>query len=146
LAARAAVHRLVCIHDAVKVGLIVEDFPRIDSAFDDVWHEFADVAAHGRDTAAQTDVVKDDRDRDLDIVRGAIAPTIEPTRAMPKAVVIDSPVPAHSGAASTPRPSVISSTRWIASSPRSGRMSVAPNDFCDLGRRNRHEGVGLSYR
>ena len=57
----------------------------------------------------------------------ADAPTIEPGRAIANAVAIDWPVPTHSSAASTPIPSVISMTAWLASSPRSARMSVAPN-------------------
>ena len=56
-----------------------------------------------------------------------IAPTMEPTRAMLNAVVMDWPVPTHSRAASTPTPSVISRTFSVASSPRSAMMSVAPN-------------------
>jgi hypothetical protein len=55
------------------------------------------------------------------------APTIDPTRAIPKAMAIDWPVPTHSRAASTPIPPVVSMTRLVASSPRSVTMSVAPN-------------------
>lgn len=45
------------------------------------------------------------------------APTIPPERVIAKAVVIDSPVPTHSSAASTPSPSVSASTASTAASP-----------------------------
>ena len=54
-------------------------------------------------------------------------PTVEPGRAIDNAVVIDWAVPTHSIAESTPIPSVSSSTRAVASSPRASMMSVAPN-------------------
>jgi hypothetical protein len=43
------------------------------------------------------------------------------------AVTNDWPVPTHSRVASTPTPAVSSMTAWMASSPRSSTMSVAPN-------------------
>jgi hypothetical protein len=52
---------------------------------------------------------------------------VDPGRAAAKAVAMDSPVPAHSSAASAPMPPVSSRTAWAASSPRASTMSVAPN-------------------
>src|SRR6266511_2708274 len=57
-----------------------------------------------------------------------MAPTTDPGRAIAIAVPSDWPVPTHSRAASTPTPSVSSRTALVASSPRSARMSVAPNE------------------
>jgi len=65
------VHRPVAVHHVLEVGLEVEDSPGVDRPGKDVLHQLRQVSAHGRHTATEANVAKDDRpDRHLHIVRG----------------------------------------------------------------------------
>ena len=106
----AVVHRLVPVDDVVEVGLEVEHEARVDGAGEDVGEQFGDVPA-GRGTPPRSPTLrKMTVSRDPTSCGAPTAPTTHAEPAIAKAVVIDSPVPTHSSAASTPRPSVIWST------------------------------------
>src|SRR3954447_3532847 len=124
----AVVHGAVALGNALKIDRAVEDPTRLNAAFEDVWQQFLDIGAHRRGTAADDDVLVEKRLRGGD---GFVMRDANAADRTARAGNTDGCVHSLVGTDAfqhgvNPRPPVRSRTRWMASSPRSLTMSVAP--------------------